>query len=57
MSNVKAKVIAVVTRATGTISESLRQVLSNILGKYGIKELQKKTTTFSTAHVPRKVLM
>ena len=43
MSNVKVKVIAVITGATGTISESLRQYLSNIPGTHEIKELQKKT--------------
>jgi hypothetical protein len=32
--NVKAKVILVIIGATGTISESLRQYLSNILGKH-----------------------
>ena len=42
MSNVKAKVIAVITGVTGTISKSLRQYLSNIPGKQEIKELQKK---------------
>ena len=33
MWNVKAKVIPVITGATGTISKSLRQYLSNITGK------------------------
>ena len=36
MSNVKAKVIALIGGATGTISESLRQYLSNIQGKHEI---------------------
>jgi len=40
MWNVKAKVIPVITWATGTISESLRQYLSNIPGKEKIKRLQ-----------------
>jgi hypothetical protein len=40
--NVKAKVIPAVIRATGTISKSLRQYLSNILGKHEIKELHKQ---------------
>jgi len=31
----------VITEATGAIPKSLRQYLSNILGKYEIKELQK----------------
>ena len=41
MWNLKSKVIPVIIRATGTISESLRQNLSNILGKHEIKQLQK----------------
>ena len=41
MWNVKTKVIPVIIGATGTISESLRQYLSNIPGKHKIKELQK----------------
>ena len=40
--NMKAKVIPVVTGATGTISKSLRQYLSNIPGKHEIKELRKQ---------------
>ena len=36
-----SKVISVIIRATGTISESLRQYLSNVPGKNEIKELQK----------------
>jgi hypothetical protein len=39
---VKAKVIAVITGATGIISKSLTQYLSNIPGKHEIKELPKK---------------
>ena len=42
--NVKTKVIPVIKVANGTISESLRQYLSNIAGKHEIKELQKKST-------------
>jgi len=42
LRNVKAKVIPAVTGATGTISKSLRQFLSNILRKKEIKKLQKK---------------
>jgi len=49
MWNVKAKVITVITGATGTISESLRQYLSNIPGKNEIKELQR-TAILGTAH-------
>jgi len=41
MWNVKAKVMPVIIGATGTISKSLRQYLSNIPGKNEIKELQK----------------
>jgi len=56
MWNVKAKVIPVIIGATGTISKSLRQYLSNIPGKHGIKELQK-TAILDTAHKLRQVLM
>jgi len=42
MWNVKAKVIPVKIEATGTISKSLRQYLSNILGKHEIEELKKQ---------------
>jgi uncharacterized protein YycO len=41
MWNVKANAISVIRGATGTISKSLRQYLSNIPGKHEIKELQK----------------
>ena len=40
MCNVKSKVIPVIIWATGNISKSLRQYLSNIPGKHEIKELQ-----------------
>ena len=40
MWNVTAKVIPVIIGATGTISKSLRQYLSNIPGQQEIKELQ-----------------
>jgi hypothetical protein len=43
MWNMKAKVIPVKTGATGSISRSLRQYLSNITGKHEIKELQKQS--------------
>jgi len=56
MWKVRAKVIPVITGATGTISKSLRQNLSNIQGKHEIKELQT-TAMLGTAHIPRKVLM
>jgi len=54
--NVKSKVIPVIIGATGTMSKSLRQYLSNRPGKYEIKELQK-TAILSTAHLLREVLM
>jgi hypothetical protein len=41
MWDVKVKVIPAITGATGTISKSLTQYLSNIPGKHEIKELQK----------------
>ena len=41
MWDVKAKLIAVIIGATGTISESLRQYLSNIPRMHEINELQK----------------
>ena len=54
--SVKAKVVPVITGATGTISKSLRQYLSNVPGKHEIKELQKPAI-LSTAHKLREVLM
>ena len=56
MWNVQAKVTPVIAGATGTVSESLRQYLSNIPGKHEIKELQK-TAILCTAHKLRAVLM
>jgi hypothetical protein len=56
MWNVKAKMIPVRTGTTGTISKSFRKYLSNIPGKYHIKELQK-TAILATAHILRQVLM
>jgi hypothetical protein len=56
MWNVRAKVIPVRKGATGTISKSLRQYLSNITGKREIKEIQK-TGTSGTAHILWGVLM
>jgi len=47
--NVKANVITVITGVTETISNSLRQYLSNIPGKHEIKEWQK-TAILGTAH-------
>jgi hypothetical protein len=42
MWNVKVKVIPVIIGATGTISKSFGQYLSNTTGKHKIKELQKQ---------------
>jgi len=42
MCSEKAKVILVITGASGKISKSLRQYLSNIAGKHKIKEFKKK---------------
>ena len=39
MRNVIAKVMPVIIGATGTISASLRQYVSNVSGKQEIKEL------------------
>jgi len=50
MWNVKTKVIPLITGATGTISESFRQYLSNTPGKHKIKELQKKKKTHWVKH-------
>jgi hypothetical protein len=55
MWNGKAKVIPVIIGATGTISKSLRQHLSNILGKHEIEE--QKTAILGTAHILQKVLI
>ena len=43
MWNVKAKVIPVIIRATGTISKSFRKYVSNIPGNHEVKELQKNS--------------
>jgi len=43
-------VIPIIARETGTISDSLRKYLSNILGKHASKELQK-TAIMGTAHI------
>ena len=48
--NVKAKVIPVILGATGTVSKSLRQYLSNVPGKGEIKELQKTATLDTALH-------
>jgi len=46
----KAKVIPVIIGATGTISESLRQYLSNRPGKHEMKELQKNSHVGHCTH-------
>jgi hypothetical protein len=56
MWNVKTKVMPVIIGATGTISKSFRKYVSNIPGKYDIKELQK-TAILGTAHILLEVLM
>ena len=57
MWNVRAEVVPLITGSTGTISNSVRQYLSNIRGKHEIKELQHKTAILCTAHILREVLM
>ena len=56
MWNVKTMVIPVIIGATGTISKSFREYVSNILGNHEVKELQK-TAILGTAHIVREVLM
>jgi hypothetical protein len=53
--NVKAKVIPVIKGVTGTISKSLRQYLSNIPRKHGIKKLQN-IPLLGTTHILWRVL-
>jgi hypothetical protein len=48
MRNVKTRVIHVITGATGTITKSFRKYLSNIPGRYEIKELQNSHIVYST---------
>jgi hypothetical protein len=55
MWNVKAKVIPVIFGATGTISKSFREYVSNVPGNHDVRELQK-TNVLGTAHILRKVL-
>jgi cell division inhibitor SulA len=50
MWNLKAKVMALIIGKNGTISKSLRQYLSNILGKHEFKKL-RKTAKLGTAHI------
>jgi hypothetical protein len=55
MWNVEARVIPVLIGATGTISKSSRNYVSNIPGNHDVGELQK-TAIFGTAHILREVL-
>jgi hypothetical protein len=55
MWNVKAKVMPVITGATGTISKSFRKYVSDIPGNHDVKELQK-TAILGTANVLREVI-
>ena len=54
--NVTTTVIAIIIRSTGTLAKSLRQYLSNVVGKRVAQELNK-TATLGTAHLQRKVLV
>ena len=56
MWNVKTKVIPVIIGATRISSESFRKYVSNIPGKYEVKDLQK-TAILGAARILRKVLM
>ena len=51
MCCVKAKVISVITGATGTISKYLIQYLSNVPGKHENKELQKNSHSGHCTHI------
>jgi hypothetical protein len=55
MWNVKARVIPVISGATGTISKSFRKYVRDIPGNHDVGELQK-TAILGTAHILRKVL-
>ena len=55
MWNVKTKLILVIIGATGTISNSFRKYVSNVLENHEVKELQK-TAILGTVHVLGKVL-
>jgi len=56
MWNVKAKVTPIILEATGTLSASLRQNLSNIPGEHEIRELQN-TALLDTELILKKVIM
>jgi len=51
MWNVKTKVIPIIIGATGTISNSFRKYVSNILGKHEVKELQKTAIFGHCTHI------
>jgi hypothetical protein len=53
MWNVKANVVPVIIRATGTITKSLRKNMNKREGKHDIKGLQT-TAILGTAHILRK---
>jgi hypothetical protein len=55
MWNVKARVIPIITGATGTISKSFRKYVRDIQGNHDVKKLQK-IAILGTAHILRKVL-
>jgi len=50
MWNLKAKVMAVIIWATGTVSKSLRQFMRNIPGKHEFKK-PRKTAILGTTHI------
>jgi hypothetical protein len=50
MWHVKTKVIPVIIGVTGTISKSFRKYVSNMPGKHGVKELQKKKKNSHIGH-------
>jgi len=54
MGNVKTKVIPVIMEATGTISKSLGQYLSNIPAQLEIKEIQT-TVVLGTAQIYARI--
>ena len=56
MCSVKTKVIPAIIGATGTVSKSYRQYLSNIATKHEINELST-TAILGTAHILWEVLM
>ena len=53
----KAEVIPVILGATGTVSKSLRQYLSNIPGKHDVRKLQKAAILGDTAPILWEVVM